>query len=294
MTKSLPSILSVLILGIVTLSAHAGVPREHCFEINRIPPSLHARARQILLQALDEEGLYTLVSRLKPISSGVITLTRNVGQTEYPPELQELRAMLPAFQCGSELHAWLHTYPQVYENQEVTDLYIGSPELIQKKWSESLELQSLLQDSTLQNPAQLLNTVDRMQRYDRFLSFGMFFGYPRAAIDFFVAAARHQDLTGEFVARDFRFAPVHSQSSGAFVWAVPKGSYETAEESALIQKAQTVLHHYRERRAAAIRALHPEDRKDSPPSFEILQGWYCEHSSIDCRRPTPEISASTL
>jgi len=282
-----PILIPFLVLGACLILGDARAssvptPIEECFDIRRAPTALASRARRLLLKALDREALYTLASNIKPISSGVLTLAWSPDDPKDRKMFEELQAMLPALQCGSEARAWTLTYREEFEGKRYTDLYFGAPALMGRTWSETPELQRLFEEPLLENPSALLERLDALDRSERLFSFGIFFGYPRAAVDFFVAAEEEKARTGRFVERDFRSIPVFTDSNGAFVWAVPKGSSITQAEQKIKDEAAGVLERYKTRRD---RWIPRRIELEAPPSVELLREWYCGESPSDCRRP---------
>jgi hypothetical protein len=255
---------------------------EDCFDLKRLPVALQPQARKTLLKALDQEALYTLASNLKPMSSGILTLAWSPNQPKDRKAFEDLQSMLPALQCGTEARAWTLTYREATDGKRYTDLYLGAPELMARTWSQTPELQRLFEASLLENPSALLERLDGLDRSGRLFSFGMFFGYPREAVDFFVVADQEKVRTGRFVERDFRSVPVYSGSDGAFVWAIPKGAPITQAEKEIQHEAAKVLKHYKTRRD---RWIPRQIELDAPPSFELLREWYCGDNPSDCRRP---------
>lgn len=116
--------------------------------------------------------------------------------------------------------------------------------------------------------AALLAIERSSKREDRWRGFGLLFGYPKDAIDFFVLAGTHQATTGEFVERDFRNFPTHDRKTGGFVYAVPKLSPESESELAVRKRVESILAEYRAHRNLKI-------VKDDPEQVvELIRDWF--------------------
>jgi len=113
----------------------------------------------------------------------------------------------------------------------------------------------------------IVGAVENAQSYRRFRGYGLLFGYPSYAIDFFVAAAEEADRTEQFVTRDFFHIPVHAAERGYFTYAIPKGHTPSAIDSARYHTAMDVLGAYRARRDAY---LNPDSTLDA---LRLLRDW---------------------
>lgn len=95
------------------------------------------------------------------------------------------------------------------------------------------------------DPSVLLTAIEYEERPLRYRAYGYLFGYPRPAVDFFVAAGEQQQPGKPVVARRFFQIPVHSAKEGHFVYALPKEQAPSAADSALYRRALPVLERYR-------------------------------------------------
>lgn len=89
---------------------------------------------------------------------------------------------------------------------------------------------------------EMLALVDVAPRADRWRAYGLLFGYPDEAVEFFVTAGIRGDATRAVEPRDFRrfptwrkFAPPagSTDSLTSFVYAVPRGAAWSAGDSTL-------------------------------------------------------------
>lgn len=101
----------------------------------------------------------------------------------------------------------------------------------------------------------------------RFRGYGHLFGYPEYAVEFFAEAAETEAMTGEFVERDFIHIPTFESDEGRFVYAVPVGHQENADDMDLRRRARPVLEQYAERRAAAI-------GEGKPGVLHLVRSWF--------------------
>ena len=103
-------------------------------------------------------------------------------------------------------------------------------------------------------------------RTARWRAFGLVFGDPEYAVEFFVTAGEDETRTGQFVTRDFLNIPTFSGERGRFVYAVPKGHAERDEDRALKAKAEPTLTKYK-----AWRQVYVERVKLG--GAELLRNW---------------------
>ena len=92
------------------------------------------------------------------------------------------------------------------------------------------------------------------------------FGYPEYAVEFFVAAGQKQAETKQFVACDFVHLPTFASDEGRFVYAVPKGHAERAEDRLLKATTAEVFTRYRAWRLVDL-------ERNKLPATELLRNW---------------------
>lgn len=221
-------------------------------------------ADTLLKKSLENEGLFTLLGRLKPMSS-VADLSLAIAQKD---SLAKGNATVT--DVNGEDYKKLQQYQRVVNALQFDDVrFILLPFKIQRKGIKSISInvyrQSLVDSMVNANrsfygqfahvsgtPAPLLiNTTEYERSYDRFRSYGNLFGYPPHAVDFFVKASITSDEKKEFVKRDFFNIPVYSKQTGRFVYALPKDSKPVVADEAIKQRAAFALEKYK-----AIRAKH--------------------------------------
>lgn len=245
-----------LLFWLVATPVHADITA--CFPIESLSPSLQAAARRMLLLAMDREALYTLASDLKPWSGG-IDVEPSLGRKDLERVTQTLR-------CGDDLEAGIQQYAIQDSPAEVYLLRRSSLGRLIRRHGDFFA--SLGITSPRAPATELLRAVERAPRYDRFRAYGLWFGYPEAAVDFYVDSARTEDESGRFVDREFVQVPTYESPTGRFVWAVPTGHTESAEERRIIREATRILSDYRERRQRWI-----QDEDTAPRSVELAREW---------------------
>ncbi len=222
-----------------------------CFALDDLTPDERVRAEALFLALLDSEALYTVACDLKPLSSGFIRFQFDVAQPDLTA-IEMTRRLLAHFQCGGRLYADVLVFAAVYDGRRQAEGVVFNRRALQQTIRAHADYFSPLGITPNAHPMDVLKTVEHAARVPRWRGYGYLFGYPDAAVDFFVTAGESQDATGEFVARDFVHIPSYARHTGAFTWAVPKGHTETEEEKRLRAAALAVLSHYRARRAQLI------------------------------------------
>ncbi|HBE70047.1 MAG TPA: hypothetical protein DDW52_18020 [Planctomycetaceae bacterium] len=244
------------------------VPRAECFPIESLPEDLQTLSRELLLEALDSEALYTFVGGIKPISEGFWSEYFQVS----PPDITQLgraRRAMEAWRCGRSYDAGVLVFENLRAGQRYGSAWIVDRESLKRKIAEESAYFGRLGISDATSPEVVLLSVERAkQAAERWRGFGLVFGYPKNAIDFFVRAGEHQSNTGEFVRRDFRSYPTHSSSSYNFVYAVPRFSEETDAERELRRRVDSILNVYTAHRDRYI--------KDEDPRrvVELVRDWF--------------------
>ena len=241
------------------------VPRAALFDMSGLPSDLQVLSRQLLLQALDGEALYTLTGTLKPVSEGFWGSYFSVD----PPDLAEVervRLALQAWHVPGLFYADVLIYESLQSQRRYASAYVVHVPSLQRVIRTHAEFFGKLGITPDTPPQEVLLIVERTrQPDDRWRGFGRLFGYPEHAVDFFVSAGMHQRETGEFIERDFRNFPTFSSNTGRFVYAVPQLSRLSEEEKLLERQTYQILTEYRRLRSAS---QNPESS-----SIELLREW---------------------
>jgi len=215
-------------------------------------------ADTLLKYAMENEGLFTLSGRIKPMSSvydlrfllaqkdstlkGKATVA-DVNSKDYQRVMQYQR-VVNALQFGDVCFVF-HPFKITYDGYRNASINVYRQSLVDSlvKANASFYGQFGFVPGT---PAPMLIAVTEYEKnYDRFRSYGNLFGYPAHAVDFFVQAAIHNDEKKEFVKRDFFNMPVFSRENGRFVYAIPKDSKPGTLDLAIKERAATVLVNYK-------------------------------------------------
>jgi hypothetical protein len=248
-------------------SARAGVARADCFPFERLPPGLHGQAEALLLAALDSEALFTLVGGIKPLSSGFAGFDIAVEAPDLA-NVDETRRILAHWRCGDTFYADVMAFAQVHDGRRALHAFVAEVPAVAALVAARRAFFGRLGLSPAAHPLQVVLAVEHAPPDVRFRGYGWLFGYPDDAVDFFVGAAIFQDLTGIFVARDFRSAPTFQAETHRFVWAVAKDQSVTTDEQRLIDRASAVLASYRRRREQYV-------GQGRPGVLALVRDWFC-------------------
>jgi hypothetical protein len=287
--------------------------KSHCFNTDGLSPELRQKSEQYLLEALDSEALFTLVGALKPMSSGFYNaristsipamsqadaqkavdelgskrqskLTEDerarlaeakssVARSTTLKEADDLRQIAATWRCGDEVHADIVHFATPHSgNRHIEGVLFSRPALA-KMIQQKEKFFSRWSITPHSNPIEVLMAVDYARDASRFAGYGYLFGYPDQAVRFFVDSSVHQDMTGDFVTRDFRAIPTFQRDTGQFTYAVPKGVEETEADQRLKAQASKILAAYKVRREQYV-------GPGKPGVAALLRDWFCaeEHA----------------
>ncbi|MEM0926871.1 MAG: erythromycin esterase family protein, partial [Planctomycetota bacterium] len=260
-------------LGEARVRRHVdAVPRNECFPVESLPESSRRLSQQLLLDALDSEALYTFVGDLKPISEGFFRTWFQLEPVDTQ-ELESVRAAMSSWKCGDCYDAGVLPFQNSRGGERYASGWIASRSAVREKLKQHAEFFGRL-GMTVDSDAEslLLRIEGADQPGERWRGFGLLFGYPKRAVDFFVRAGMHHATTGEFVERDFRNFPTHSGSSGRFVYAVPRLTKESAGELKVRRMVEAILTQYRQRRAKYV------IDESSNRVAELIRDWFDDGS----------------
>jgi len=254
-----------LTLTLAPVRAQALFPSE-CFPIERLPAALRPRAEEVLLKLLDSEGLYTVVGGMKPMSSGFVSLSFSTAKPDTG-KLEELRQVLGALHCGPVLRCDLlvfHTENGGKRYGEAVVFYRPAVQALVRTYEGYFAPLGLTPSA---DPLELALTVEHLDGAERNRGLGYLYGYPKPAVEFFVAGQEAYAKTKQLTPRDFRQIPTFGRETGSFVYAVPKGASETDEDRQLKAKAGRILAEYKKRRK---RFIGP----GKPGVVALLREWF--------------------
>ncbi len=266
-------LVTVLAIGV---GATNGVARSECFPVERLSADDRKVAEEILLKALDSEALYSLVGDIKAISSGWVSLRVDVEKPDLTTA-ERYRRILSSLRSGDDVFANLQPFWRVFEGKRYLEGVFYNRAAVSRVIRENREFFGFYGLSPSSHPIETVMAFETDATSRRSLAYGLLFGYPRYAIDFFVSADRIQRDKKTFVTRDFFHVPVFSGSKNSFVYAVPKGSTESDADRNLKALCAPILAEYRRRRAQYI-----GPGKLGPA--RLLRDWY-DDGNGRCRPP---------
>lgn len=226
----------------------------------------------LIREAADVEALYTLAGGLKPMSSG---FWRGAFEVEAPDlvELEQVRHALGVLR-NDAWYADVQVFARAHDGERVAQAFVVHREALQRMIRRHAAFWNPWGITCRTHPAEIVAVVDRMPKADRWRGYGHLFGYPDAAVDFFVTAGLAAEEGGEVgPGKDRRFVqiPTHAHDTGRFTYAVPPDHAETAADAALAARAGEILAAYREGRStptdtrSMIEMLQRLDRRFGPP-----------------------------
>lgn len=231
--------------------------------------------RGLLVTALDREALYTLVGGLKPLSTGFWHGKVDVATSDTAEIVRVRRALAPL--RSATYYADVQVFATAHDGTRHIEAYIVHRASLAAMIQREAPFWSPLGITPCTHPAEVVAIVDRLPKADRWRAYGLLFGYPNYAIDFFVEANELAKATGTEVGpgkdREFYHVPTASGQQGQFTWAVPLGHIERDEDRAIRQRAETILTAYRSAAARIAVAADPLRH------VEALSGTSQHHSS---------------
>lgn len=220
-------------------------------------------ADSLLTVALDNEALYTLLGDLKPMSS-VATLYLPLARPDSVPatrhrafdagQRQAALAKLARYQRAvnalrfGDVRFVLLPFRQADKGRRVVQINVCRDSGIRNLVAQNQEFFGQWGFAPDVAPEVLLTAIEYEERPLRYRAYGYLFGYPRHAVDFFVAAGEQPKPDGPVVPRRFFQIPVFSGKEGRFVYALPKEPPPVPADSALYRRALPVLERYRQLR----------------------------------------------
>jgi hypothetical protein len=242
------------------------------FRFDSLPTNLQAEARSTLQDLLDHEGLYTLFSDLKPMSTGFWNTQYSEAEGE-PESVHNMKLILNQFAIEGRITAGVLTFARSYEGTRYVEGFIANIPALQKLIQRQQDFFQPLGIHVHSSAQEIIEKIDRADPATRFRGFGLLFGYPQHAINFFVAAHQQQQETGKFVERDFFHVETFRKDKGAFVWAVPKGHLPNSEDLSVQYQAHKILDRYRQLRLIWT--------NQSLPPESLVQYWFSATQTVE-------------
>ncbi|RAV28970.1 hypothetical protein [Sinomicrobium soli] len=209
-------------------------------------------ADSLAKRVLEYEGLHTVYSGLKPISTvkhvefAIDSVTAEFTAPEkVKEELEFIRKSLELLE-NDNIGYILLPFKSVYGNTRTYEILVYNRKSVAEliKGKSGFFLKRGITPSV--SPEILLTLYEFEDKTDRFRAYGYLFGYPDHAVDFFVEASKTNVEKGEFVERDFYQLPVASGEDGRFVYAVPKGHIPNDIDLEIKEKAAENVEEYLE------------------------------------------------
>ena len=238
-----------------------------CFDPGRESAPVVDLADRVLLEAGDGEALYTLANGLKPLSSGrAFSLqTAPAPRAAALDSLDQLRRAVRVLRCG-EIGAFVHVFTATSSTADRITRRAAEVVLYHRgRVAEVVRTHAAFFATLAITPSadvrEVLAAVENAPRAERWRGYGLLFGYPDEAVDFFVQAGIEGDSTGTIVPRDFRRIDTYRRypamrdappTLSSFVYAVPKGAPESAADRALREAAAPIHARYVRERARRI------------------------------------------
>lgn len=215
--------------------------------------------RELLHTALDREALYTLVGGLKPLSTGFWRGELDMAEPNTA-EIARVRRLLAPLRDDT-YYADVQVFATAHGGKRHLDAYVVHLASFAAMIEREREFWSPLGVTPCTHPAEVVAIVDRLPRADRWRAYGMLFGYPKYAIDFFVEAGERAKGNGSEVGpgkdREFFHVPTASTAEGQFTWAVPLGHIEHDEDRKIRSRAAAILAAYQADRPRIVASESP-------------------------------------
>lgn len=242
------------------------------------PFSADALARRIL----DSEALYTVTGGLKPVSDG-FWQTRLPEAQDSSPEADEAKRSLATLPLGPDLEAGVYVFAAAHEGKKFASAFVAHKPSLRALVARRPDVFGPLGVTAATSPQQVMEKIDRGPRAARWRAYGLVFGYPEYAVEFFVEAGERQAETKNIVERDFVQLPTFASDEGRFVYAVPKGHVERDEDRQLKATTADTFTRYR-----AWRAVYLDDQKLG--AVELLRNWITPPVVVPCAARPPSLT----
>ncbi len=257
---------SLILFGCSSVFLQAAPPG--CLDESVLSKDDRERAVKLLWQSLDRETLFTYAGGLKPVNIGFDSIRVQADGKGDLREVEQLRRISPAFSCPGLFQSEVHHMDFIYDGKRAIQTVLFHLPQFRKKLKRHADLFAPYGITSNANPLEVMMAIEYARGGNASLMLGYLLGYPEDAVDFFHAAGKEQNRTGQFVKRDF-LNPASFDPRSYFVWAVPIGYHKTTADEAVFHCAETVLKEYQGRRPR----YFGEDKKGP---FALLRDWMDE------------------
>jgi hypothetical protein len=237
-----------------------------CFPFERLAASIQKKARDLLLNALDGEALYTIALDIKPMSSGFYSTQVVVADPDLR-DAEEVRQILEAWTCGGEIAASPHHFAAIYEGKRPLEGVVFNLGSLRRMLAAKAAFFGPYGISPSSSPLEALMAIEYDPSTARLRGYGYFFGYPDYAVDFFTLAADEQKKTGTLVPRDF-VSLATTRGERRFVYATPRGHQRNEADRSLKAATEQVFADYTARRARHVKG------NDSLNVLALVREWF--------------------
>ncbi len=203
------------------------------------------KLEELALKLLDCEALYTVSGGLKPVSEGFVRSKLPLDEPESERIVSEMRSLLAQLPLGPNVDTGVLVFTSKELDYRSAAGFIAHRPALRRKIREHQELFGRIGVSEIDSAQSVMDAINGAHGSDRWKAFGLVFGYPEDAVDFFVQAGEEEKATGKFVERDFFQIPTQESDRGRFVFAVAKGESPKAEHLLLKSQAVEILERYR-------------------------------------------------
>lgn len=238
-------------------------------------PVVVAEPAELARRLLDSEALYTVTGGLKPVSSHFWHTRVAVGEC-VQETLVDVDHALQELPLSAEFESGLVVFSRPRGEWRHVSAFVAHRPSLQRLIQRRPDAFEPLGVSVDDSAQEILERIDRGAPADRWRGFGLVFGYPDYAVEFFVAAGEEAERTGEFVEREFINLPTYTSDRGRFVYAVPRGHRFRWEDWQLEQQVRQIFAHYRVWRAAYLAGGEIE-------SLALLAAWTAHFGSLDAQ-----------
>lgn len=213
----------------------------------------------ILRKGLDYEALYTIVGKIKPMSTvasfrfpvaNTDSLKKTKGDVldlsekgKYLDKIAELQFLTNSLDYP-DLKFVLSPFKSASKEIRYFDLNVVRVSLLDSLLKAKASFFGQLGLVPGTEPAVVIAAVENADRYERLRAYGYLFGYPEYAVDFFIEGAVEQDTSKKLRERNFFQIPAYARKDGTFVYAYPKDHTPDQTDSTLYYRAKDVLEVY--------------------------------------------------
>jgi len=274
----------VAALAVIASVRASGPPvkADSCFPVEGLPTEDRLEAEELFLRILDSEGLYTVVGGIKPASSGFVRFVLDAGAESLEP-VDRARRLLATFRCGDLVFATVHHFRRIYGQEGMGkgkrhyEGIVFAVEPLRRLVRLHEREFALLGVSPHSHPMEVLMAVEYANEPGRWRGYGRLFGFPPAAVAFFVEAGSLQQSSGVFVKRRFVSLPTFERPDRGVVYAVAEDAGESEDDLRLRRAVEGALADYKARRE---RYIGPGKQGVT----RLLRDWFCRGKKL-CSLP---------